>query len=243
MKKIMAATMFLLLLALPAYANGGGLTGGALEVTQQANRALLSALEELNLTTANNTVWSYAKQLQQYANEVQQLAEAVKNTITMPFALVNDLKNSGTNLYGTIKGTGEGLYSYANADNWYNGVTSRTGALAQIEHAKKSTKAAMKNMDDIITKEESEAYLMKQAEDMSRAAQGTTSAVQANTVATLATAQAVKNQTAVIVNAEKRRLDNLAMIEAADLAFQEQCRAEVESDKQSLSAKAREYLK
>ena len=236
--------MFLLLLALPAYAvSGGGITGGALEITQKANQALLGALEDLGLTTANNTVWSYAKQLQQYANEVQQLAEAVKNTITMPFALVNDLKNSGTNLYGTIKGTGEGLYSYANADNWYNGVTSRTGALAQIEHAKKSTKAAMKNMDDIITKEESEAYLMKQAEDMSTAAQGTTSAVQANTVATLATAQAVKNQTAVIVNAEKRRLDNLARIEAAQQEDLELSEARKEAAKSRFSATTQGYLK
>ena len=235
--------MLLLVLALPAYAGGGALAGGALEVTQQANRALLGALEELNLTTANNTVWSYAKQLQQYANEVQQLAEAVKNTISMPFSLVNDLKNSGMNLYGTIKGTGEGLYSYANADSWYNGVTTRTGALAQIEYAQKSTKAAKKNMDDIITKEESEAYLMKQAEDMSRAAQGTTSAVQANTVATLATAQAVKNQTAAIINAEQRRLDNLARIEAAEAAAQEQAEIEAANSRQSFSTTAQGYLK
>lgn len=78
---------------------------------------------------------------------------------------------------------------------------------------------------------------------MSRAAQGTTSAVQANTVATLATAQAVKNQTAVIVNAEKRRLDNLARIEAAEAAAQEQAEIEAANSRSRFSTTAQGYLK
>ena len=74
-------------------------------------------------------------------------------------------------------------------------MRGRTGWLAQYQYNEKSNKAVKKVMDDIITKEESEAYLLKEAENMSKTAQGATSAVQANTMATTAAAVAVKNQT------------------------------------------------
>lgn len=237
MKRFVISLILIFALSLPAYAcGGGGLTGGALESTQQINRTLLSAIEDTGITTANNTVLQYAKQLQQYANEVQQLAEAVKNTVSMPFSLYNDLKNSATGIYNTLKGTGEGLFSYANADNWYNDMKNRSGALAQAEYNAKSSKATRKVLDDIITKEESEAYLEREAENMSRAATGTTSAVQANTVAEIATTQAVKNLTAAVVTYEQRMNEHLMQGEYYDKEAEQQAIDAAERNKTRMSS-------
>ena len=195
--KMLLAAILLICFAQTAFAcGGGGLTGGALESTQWLNKALLGDILGEDTATAVNTANQYAKQLQQYATQLQQFAEAVKSNFSLPFQVYNDLKNSFTSLYGTVRGTGEGLFSYANADSWYNDMKGRTGWLAQYQYNEKSNKAVKKVMDDIITKEESEAYLLKEAENMSKTAQGATSAVQANTMATTATAVAVKNQTA-----------------------------------------------
>ncbi len=193
--KMLLAAILLICFAQTAFAGGGGATGGALESTQWLNKALLGDILGESAATAVNTANQYAKQLQQYATQLQQFAEAVKSNFSLPFQVYNDLKNSFTSLYGTVRGTGEGLFSYANADSWYNDMKGRTGWLAQYQYNEKSNKAVKKVMDDIITKEESEAYLLKEAENMSKSAQGATSAVQANTMATTATAVAVKNQT------------------------------------------------
>lgn len=191
--------LFVFIFCTPAYAGSVGGMGGALETTQWLNKAILEGVRESGLQEVFNTSQIVSKQIQQYATQIQELQQAVLGNLSIPFQIANDFKNSFTSLYGTIKGSGEALYSYANADKWMSDISSRSGVMANLEYSQESNKAARKAMDDIITKEESEASLAKDIEAASNSAQGATGAAQQTTRAVLTTNVAIKNSTAANV--------------------------------------------
>ncbi len=193
--KILVLTAVFILFAQSAFAGGGAMIGGATEATQWLNKVQLEAIHSAGLDEVYNGIQIFNKTVQMYTNMVQQLAEAVKSNLGMPFAVVNDFKNAFTRLYGTVKGAGEGLFSYTNANNWMSDITNRTGAMASLEYMQKSNKAGYQLTEDIITKGESEIALAKDVENASNSADGVTKAVQANTRANLLVDSAVHDLT------------------------------------------------
>lgn len=86
----------------PGFAGGGGMTGGATEMTQLANNAELVT-----------QVGQLAKQIQ---NQIAMIQDMISNTLTIPDQLFRDVKN----VYGSVKGiideTKGIAYNLANLD-------------------------------------------------------------------------------------------------------------------------------
>ena len=183
--KVLVLTAAFALSAQSAFAGGGGLSGGATEWTQQMNNSELISVASNTSQTAYHALQSFNKQVQMYATQLQQYAEALKTNFSVPFQIAKDLKNSVTGIYGTLRGAGEGVFSYTNASNWMSDITNRTGYLERNSYAQKTTETVYQVADDIMTRGESEAALAKDAEKASNAATGSTAAIQANTQAAL----------------------------------------------------------
>lgn len=103
MHKIAIAFILLCLIAAaPAYAGGGGLSGGALEMTQLANNSELGAILGQEVEQISNQVKLITNQLNQYT-------EMLKQGLAMPTSFINDVASQFTALERAVEQT-EGLY-------------------------------------------------------------------------------------------------------------------------------------
>ncbi|MDR1020600.1 MAG: P-type conjugative transfer protein TrbJ [Synergistaceae bacterium] len=101
LKKVIALSLLFCLAANAAYA-GGGLTGGATEITQLANNAEL--IEQV------------AQLAEQIQNQITMIQDMIYNTLTIPDQLFRDVKGIYSKVKGIIDKTKGLAYNLANMD-------------------------------------------------------------------------------------------------------------------------------
>ena len=103
-------------LSLNALAGGGGLTGGATELTQIANSAELGAIIRNEAQQVSNQITQINRQIQEYQQLVNQYNNMLTNTLQLPSHIWGQAETALQNLANVVQ-TGEALaYSMTNLD-------------------------------------------------------------------------------------------------------------------------------
>ena len=136
----------------PAYAGGGGITGGATELTQIANNSELAAIY-------GQSVKQVANQIEQIQNQIKQYEEMLLQGLRLPDGVWVDAVNQLQELENLAKST-KGLYSgYGNMEKAVKNALDRSKKSTQtaieakeesVETAKANVEAAAKIMDNTI---------------------------------------------------------------------------------------------
>lgn len=111
--------LILCLLSFGTYAGGGGLTGGATEITQIANNAELGAVLSQETRQVSNQLIQIQNQIQQYQQLVNQYNNMVQNTLNLPNHIWGNATQHLQQLANIVQ-TGEALaYSGTNLDSQF----------------------------------------------------------------------------------------------------------------------------
>lgn len=119
MRRKAVPTLFGVMLSTCVLAGGGGLTGGATEVTQLANNAELGAVISQEARQVSNQLTQINNQIQQYQQLVNQYQNMVENTLTLPSHIWGQAESALTNLANIVQ-RGEAIaYSMSNLDTQF----------------------------------------------------------------------------------------------------------------------------
>lgn len=111
--------LILCLLSFGTYAGGGGLTGGATEITQIANNAELGAVLSQEARQVSNQLTQIQNQIQQYQQLVNQYNNMVQNTLNLPNHIWGNTTQHLQQLASIVQ-TGQALaYSGTNLDSQF----------------------------------------------------------------------------------------------------------------------------
>lgn len=192
------SALIFVLFAYPAYAGGGGITGGATELTQIANNAELVAIYGKNVQQVLN-------QVEQISNQVKQYQEMLVQAKQLPDRLWADATKQLNNLESLYKDS-KGLASgYGNMEKAVKDALDRSKKSAQtpsearkesLETAQANTETTAKAMDNSVKEMNESAKLIEQMQQRSASAEGRMQALQAgNELAALTAQELVKLRT------------------------------------------------
>jgi len=211
-KALRTAVILVILISAPAWAGGGGLTGGATEMTQLANNSELGSI-------LGQEVEQISNQVKQITNQIKQYTEMVKQGLVMPNSMINDVAKQFAELNTAVKQT-DGLYkSVGNMagslkDMWNQPISSNV--LENIERRSKQTTATLdavtKKIDQTNAQIDADNKVIDKLHERSANAQGQMQALQTGNEIAATTAQEINklrsdvNQlTALIVAQEADR--------------------------------------
>lgn len=227
---IITIAVFFCLLAvtLPAFAGSVGGFGGATEMTQIANNAELGGIYGQAAQQVSNGIQQINNQMQMIMNQVQQYAEMIKQGMTMPFGITNDIFAQIQDLYNSSVAA-EGIFSaYGSSESWLNAMRSRSGVLTSTKLAEQqnkekaeTNKAVAKRIDAVNRQQSQQATKIAQLQNMNRGAVGQMQAAQ------------VGNDTMAVIAQELVKL-------RADMATYQL--SEVQKEQEKLEARERELL-
>ena len=183
LRRMLAFSLIALLFCIPApaFAGGGGLTGGATEITQLANNSELASL-------FGKSVEQVANQVKQITNQIKQYTELVKSTLGLPMGIWNDITGQFNQLKALATSLSDMWQSYGNLGDFVKEAvntptdlskTSKQSAEAKRAKDKNSAVAAAKASDLAAEQNAQDAASLKTAYDHSASAQGQTQAIQA----------------------------------------------------------------
>lgn len=191
LKKLLAAVAIFMMLSATAWAGGGGLTGGATEMTQIANNSELGSI-------LGQEVEQISNQVKQITNQIKQYTEMIKQGLALPTSMINDVVKQFSELNSAIQQT-EGLYKSVGdmagslKDMWKQPLSSN--ALENIEKRSKQTTATLdavaKKIDQTNAQIDADNKVIEKLHDRSANAQGQMQALQAGNEIAATTAQEV----------------------------------------------------
>ena len=178
-------TAIVIFLEIPAFAGGGGLTGGATEMTQIANNSELAGIYGQTAQQVSNGIQQINNQMQMLMNQAQQYAEMLKQGLTMPVGIANDIFDQVQDLYDTSVAA-DGLFSaYGNSESWLNAMRDRSGVLSSMQLAERqneekteTNEAIAGRIDNIVRQQNEQAAKIAQLQNMNRSAVGQMQAAQ-----------------------------------------------------------------
>jgi len=232
MRKIIA--FFLILVsALPAMAGGGGITGGATEMTQLANNSELGVI-------VGKEIEQIAKQVEMIQNQINQYQEMVRQGMALPETMWKSVEQDLMQLKNSVQMT-SGLYSsLGSLDQIFRqtnpgivprndrGMTYEEWYAKQSEGYRDNIEATLKGIDTSSLQMERDSEVLKRLYEQSSSAVGQMQALQAgNAIAAETVQQLMKLQMAI---------NRQTMLMAASLAAEQDRK---DSDK----ADYEEYLK
>lgn len=190
MKSIVFLCIFLSMAA-PAYAGGGGLSGGALETTQLANNSELGAI-------LGQEVEQISNQVKQITNQLNQYNEMLKQGLKLPISFINDVSSQLQSLQTAVRQT-VGLYqSYgrfaSSLERMLDAPLSGTAlenAVTRSRQATATLNAIANKLDQTIRQIEQDNEVIEQLHDRSANAVGQMQALQAGNEIAVAIAQEI----------------------------------------------------
>ncbi|GHV41083.1 conjugal transfer protein TrbJ [Synergistales bacterium] len=99
-----------------AFAGGGGLSGGATEITQRMNNSELAAQVKKSMEQINNQITQISNEITMITNQITMIQDAVYNTFTIPDQIFNEVKRVYAKVNGVISKTKGIAYNLANMD-------------------------------------------------------------------------------------------------------------------------------
>lgn len=180
-----------LFLPLPALAGGGGLSGGATEMTQLANNSELGSILGQEVEQISNQVKMITNQLNQYN-------EMLKQGMALPISMLNDVTSQFSALQRAVEQT-EGLYeSYGNFAKSLKRMLDRPlsgnaleNAVTRSRQAKATLNAIAGKIDETIKQIDRDNDIIVQLHERSANAVGMMQALQAGNELSAATAQEI----------------------------------------------------
>lgn len=190
MKSIVFLCIFLSMAA-PAYAGGGGLSGGALETTQLANNSELGAI-------LGQEVEQISNQVKQITNQLNQYNEMLKQGLKLPTSFINDVSSQLQSLQTAVRQT-VGLYqSYGrfaeSLERMLDAPLSGNAldnAITRSRQATATLNAIANKLDQTIRQIEQDNEVIEQLHDRSANAVGQMQALQAGNEIAVAIAQEI----------------------------------------------------
>lgn len=178
-------------MAAPAYAGGGGMSGGALETTQLANNSELGAI-------LGQEVEQISNQVKQITNQLNQYNEMLKQGLKLPTSFINDVTSQMQSLRTAVRQT-VGLYqSYGRfADSLERMLdaplsgNALDNAITRSRQATATLNAIANKIDETIRQIERDNDVISQLHDRSANAVGMMQALQAGNEISVATAQEI----------------------------------------------------
>lgn len=178
-------------LAAPAYAGGGGLSGGALETTQLANNSELGAI-------LGQEVEQISNQVKQITNQLNQYNEMLKQGLKLPASFINDVTSQLQSLQTAVRQT-VGLYqSYGrfaeSLERMLDAPLSGNAldnAVTRSRQATATLNAIANKLDQTIRQIEQDNEVIEQLHDRSANAVGQMQALQAGNEIAVAIAQEI----------------------------------------------------
>lgn len=232
MKKLIIFALLALLAVSPALAGGGGIGGGATELTQIANNGELGAI-------LGKEVEQIAKQVEMIQNQINQYQEMVRQGMALPESVWRSVENDLSSLRNAVQMT-SGLYSsLGNLDQVFRqtnpgiqtrssrGMTYEEWYKQQSESYNRDIEATLKGISISSAQIEQDAAFIKLLQGQNRSAIGQMQALQVgNDIAAETVQQLLKLQEAI---------NRQTIMIAASLAAQQ-------GDKDSDKADLKEYL-
>ena len=183
--------IIIICMAAPAYAGGGGMSGGALETTQLANNSELGAI-------LGQEVEQISNQVKQITNQLNQYNEMLKQGLKLPTSFINDVTSQMQSLRTAVRQT-VGLYqSYGRfADSLERMLdaplsgNALDNAITRSRQATATLNAIANKIDETIRQIERDNDVISQLHDRSANAVGMMQALQAGNEISVATAQEI----------------------------------------------------
>lgn len=190
MRRLVYCIMILCLTA-PAYAGGGGLSGGALETTQLANNSELGAI-------LGQEVEQISNQVKMITNQINQYTEMLKQGLKLPTSYINDVASQFQSLQTAVRQT-VGLYqSYGrfaeSLERMLDAPLSGNAlenAVTRSRQATATLNAIANKLDQTIRQIERDNEVIEQLHDRSANAEGQMQALQAGNEIAVAIAQEI----------------------------------------------------
>ena len=183
--------IIIICMAAPAYAGGGGMSGGALETTQLANNSELGAI-------LGQEVEQISNQVKQITNQLNQYNEMLKQGLKLPTSFINDVSSQLQSLQTAVRQT-VGLYqSYgrfaSSLERMLDAPLSGTAlenAVTRSRQATATLNAIANKLDQTIRQIEQDNEVIEQLHDRSANAVGQMQALQAGNEIAVAIAQEI----------------------------------------------------
>ena len=183
--------IIIICMAAPAYAGGGGMSGGALETTQLANNSELGAI-------LGQEVEQISNQVKQITNQLNQYNEMLKQGLKLPTSFINDVSSQLQSLQTAVRQT-VGLYqSYGRfADSLERMLdaplsgNALDNAITRSRQATATLNAIANKLDQTIRQIEQDNEVIEQLHDRSANAVGQMQALQAGNEIAVAIAQEI----------------------------------------------------
>lgn len=190
MKKTTALCIIFFCFAAPSYA-GGGMGGGATEMTQLANNSELGSILGQEVEQISNQVKMITNQLNQYN-------EMIKQGLKLPTSFINDVTGQLQSLQSAVQQT-TGLYqSYGSfADSLKRMLdaplsgNALENAVTRSRQATATLDAIANKIDETIRQIERDNEVIEQLHDRSASAGGQMQALQAGNEISIAIAQEI----------------------------------------------------
>lgn len=190
MKKITALCLIFLCFTVPSYA-GGGMGGGATEMTQLANNSELGSILGQEIEQISNQVKMITNQLNQYN-------EMIKQGLKLPTSFINDVTGQLQSLQSAVQQT-TGLYqSYGSfADSLKRMLdaplsgNALENAVTRSRQATATLDAIAHKIDETIRQIERDNEVIEQLHERSASAGGQMQALQAGNEISIAIAQEI----------------------------------------------------
>ena len=187
----LAYCIMILCLTAPAYAGGGGLSGGALETTQLANNSELGAI-------LGQEVEQISNQVKMITNQINQYTEMLKQGLKLPTSYINDVASQFQSLQTAVRQT-VGLYqSYGrfaeSLERMLDAPLSGNAlenAVTRSRQATATLNAIANKLDQTIRQIEQDNEVIEQLHDRSANAEGQMQALQAGNEIAVAIAQEI----------------------------------------------------
>ena len=187
MKKRIFMAVILLLTARNTVYAGGGLTGGATELTQQLNNAELVKQVEEAVKTVNNQITQITNQITQITNQITQIENMVFNTMNLPNQILSQFSSVVSNIRGVADNIEGIAYQVANLgerfQNQFKGFQTTMNYIEVYkdlaQKTRETSEAAIKVIENVAKSNETDSHTLEQLSEMSGSAQGHQQAIQA----------------------------------------------------------------
>ena len=189
MKRVLIGVSVALLLSCTVHfaLAGGGIGGGATEVTQLANNVQLGKQVQEAIKTVNNQVTQITHQITQITNQITMIQDMIHNTLNLPNQLFSPVADIYNKVKGVMNQTQGVVYtlqnydqelknrfkSYSNLNTYLQGSGSFSNELKEINYAQRETVRTVLEAIGVTGKEiENDADVLKKLQQHASSAEG-----------------------------------------------------------------------